>query len=63
MIFKNWVVYPIKIFSLAISIFYVESIVDAEARNSLYNRHDSDSFSRHAGRPGLRVCPAKIPGI
>ena len=53
MIFKNRIVYPIRIFSLAKSIFYAETIVDADVPNTLFIRADSDYVRRHPDWDGL----------
>ena len=42
--FKNGAVYPIKIFNLAYSIFYVKSLISAEARNTPLNWSGPDHY-------------------
>ncbi len=58
-IFKNGVVYPIRVVSLAHLITYVKSI-DVEARNTLLNRSDPEHHGPHSGGNGLPVC--SVPG-
>ncbi len=59
LIFKNGVVYPIRVVNLAHLITYVKSI-DVQAQNNPLNRSDSDHHGPQSGGNGLHV--SSVPG-
>lgn len=62
LIFKNAVVYPIRLVNLAHLVSYVKSI-EVEARTTLLNRSDSAHHVPHSGGNGLPVCPVPRPRV
>ena len=60
LIFKNGIVYPIRLVNLAHVIFYVKSI-DAEARSTPRTRSEPDYHIPHSGGDGLSVSSVTEP--
>ena len=62
MIFKNGIVYPIRLVNLAHVIFYVKSI-DVETDNTLRYRSDPEHHIPHSGWNGVSVLPVTEPCV
>ncbi|GJL57541.1 MAG: hypothetical protein NPIRA03_03980 [Nitrospirales bacterium] len=62
LIFKNGIVYPIRLVNLAYLITYVKS-VDVEEHNTLLNRSDQGHHGSRSGGIVLSVCPVPRPRV